>query len=166
MSFRKTILDAFWQCLAILVLATVISFAVNHFRNDRLPIFGDWSPKQRLSGLNSLEEAVVSLEEARALFLTRGAIFIDARPRDVFEIGHIEGALNIPLDTMDEHLPGVMAEIPPNALLITYCDGEACELSKELAVELTAKGYSHVRVLVNGWTLWQDANLPVEIGSN
>jgi 3-mercaptopyruvate sulfurtransferase SseA len=27
---------------------------------------------------------------------------------------------------------------------------------------LLAKGYTNVRVLVNGWTLWQEKRLPVE----
>jgi 3-mercaptopyruvate sulfurtransferase SseA len=57
-----------------------------------------------------------------------------------------------------------LQDVPPDSLIIAYCDGESCTLSKELAFELAARGYSHVRVLVNGWSVWQDANLPVEAG--
>ena len=39
-------------------------------------------------------------------------------------------------------------------LLVTYCDGEACELSRDLADQLKAHGLKDVLVLKNGWTLW------------
>lgn len=49
-----------------------------------------------------------------------------------------------------------------DAVIITYCDGDTCNLSKELALLLENLGFSKVRVLVNGWTVWQNAGLPVE----
>jgi 3-mercaptopyruvate sulfurtransferase SseA len=47
-------------------------------------------------------------------------------------------------------------------LVITYCDGDSCNLSKDLALFMENLGFSKVLVLVNGWTLWQDAGLPIE----
>ncbi|MFZ2448518.1 MAG: rhodanese-like domain-containing protein [Syntrophobacteraceae bacterium] len=137
---------------------------MNQFRKDGLPLVGDWSPKAQLSTLNTAEEPVVSLAEARALFLTQGAVFIDARSPEAFAAGRIQGALNLPSDSFEEHFARLQPEIPPDSLIITYCDGEACTLSKDLAFELAGKGYLHVRVLVNGWSVWQDAKLPVEAG--
>jgi rhodanese-related sulfurtransferase len=153
-----------WQSGTILVLAIALALTVNHFRRDGLPLVGDWSPKAQLSSLPTLEEAIVSIEEARALFLTHGAVFIDARPKELFLSGHIRGALNLNPTDIDGAFPEVLQDVPPESLIIAYCDGESCTLSKELAFELTARGYSHVRVLVNGWSVWQDANLPVEAG--
>ena len=117
-----------------------------------------------MSSLPTLEEAIVSLEEARALFLTHGAVFIDARPRELYLSGHIQGALNLPAADIEGTFPQVLREVPPESLIIAYCDGESCTLSKELAFELAARGYAHVRVLVNGWSVWQEAKLPVETG--
>lgn len=154
---------AIGQSVAILALAAVLSVAANHFRKDRLPLVGDWSPKAELNALKTSEDARVSIEEARALFLTGGAIFLDARSSEDYQAGHIQGALNLPAQNFDEFYPGVLSEITPGSLIITYCDGETCELSKDLAFALSAKGYSHVRVLVNGWSSWRDANLPVEM---
>jgi rhodanese-related sulfurtransferase len=153
-----------WQSGTILVLAIVLSLTVNHFRRDGLPLVGDWSPKAQLNSLPTLEDAIVSLEEARALFLTHGAVFIDARPRELFLAGHIQGALNLPPADIEGIFPQVLQDVPPDSLIIAYCDGESCTLSKELAFELAARGYLHVRVLVNGWTVWQDGKLPVETG--
>jgi len=49
-----------------------------------------------------------------------------------------------------------------DTLIITYCDGENCDLSHELAIFLRDMGFPNVKVLVNGWTVWQEMNLPVE----
>ena len=35
-------------------------------------------------------------------------------------------------------------------------------IRKEVALELSARGYSNVEVLVNGLSVWQDAGLPTE----
>jgi rhodanese-related sulfurtransferase len=49
--------------------------------------------------------------------------------------------------------------------IVTYCDGVKCELSHNLALFLRDAGFLNTRVLVNGWTLWQQAGLPTESGA-
>jgi rhodanese-related sulfurtransferase len=144
------------------MMAAALSLVVNHFRRAGLPLVGDRSHETPSNGGKTFEAPVVSLEEARALFLTDGAVFIDARPAEVYREGHIRGALSLPLDSLDELLEDVVAQIPPDSLIITYCDGQNCHLSKELALQLSARGFSHVEVLVNGWSVWKDAGLPAE----
>jgi rhodanese-related sulfurtransferase len=156
------IIDALWQIALIILMAAALSLGVNHFRRAGLPLVGDWPHKAPSNGVETVGEPVVSIEEARALFLTNGAVFIDARPAEVYRHGHIRGALNLPLESLDELPADVMAQIPPDALIITYCDGQSCPLSKEVALQLSAIGYSHVQVLVNGWSAWKDAGLPTE----
>ncbi len=159
------IIKALWQGVLIILIAAALSLAVNHFRRGGLPLVGDWSSRAGSSGLETAGgwgDNVISIEEARALFLTNGAVFIDARPEEVYRSGHIKGALNLPPDSLEDLLPVVAAHIPPDSLIITYCDGENCTLGKEAALQLSAKGYSHVEVLVNGWSVWQDAGLPTE----
>jgi rhodanese-related sulfurtransferase len=162
------VMRALWQGALIILIAAAVSFSVNHFRKGGLPLVGDRVPPISKAGSSGLKTAgsygdmIISLEEARALFLTNGAVFIDARPEEIYRSGHIKGALNLPPDRMDELLPVVAAQIPPDSLIVTYCDGESCTLSEEAALQLSAKGFSHVQVLVNGWSVWQDARLPTE----
>ena len=105
---------------------------------------------------------LIAFEDAEILFLERGAIFIDARPAQAFRMGHIEGARNLPWEDFDQRFSEVMSDLPFDCVIITYCDGESCGLGNELASALSAKGYDHVRVLLDGWRLWQQSNLPIE----
>ena len=108
---------------------------------------------------------MIPLEEARDLFSAGQAIFLDARIPELYELGHIAGARNLPWEKFAEHYPRVIADMPKDATLITYCDGEGCPLSEELALALLTEGYANVRVLVNGWSVWHRQELPVTVGA-
>jgi|WetSurMetagenome_2_1015567.scaffolds.fasta_scaffold86943_2 rhodanese-related sulfurtransferase len=161
-SHGKIAFEVVWQGMAILLLASAIALFVNQLRLEGLPLVADWSPEAQLK-LDSGDSLAISLDEVEALFISRSALFLDARSRDLFAEGHIQGAANLPWDEFDQSFALVMADIPQETPLVTYCDGESCGLSKDLAIALLEKGYTNVRVLVNGWTLWQEKNLPLEL---
>ena len=153
----------FWQMGTIVLLAVTIGAVFNQIRPDGLRPVADWSVEAQLAQ-ESGRNMVISLEEARELCLSKRAIFFDARSRELFEQAHILCARNLPWEAMDEYFDRVMANIPQDALIIAYCDGERCSLSKDLALELFYRGYENVRVLVNGWSLWAEHQLPIEKG--
>ena len=151
------------QSVIIILIASTLGFLVNQLRSDGLSILGGWSPEARLTA-NSGESMVVSLEEAKALCSDKETLFLDARSPDDYARGHIQCALNVPWQVFDEYFERVLDKIPDNAWIVTYCDGEQCSLSEDLAKELISMGYEKVRVLINGWTRWQEAGLPTERG--
>ena len=151
------------QACAIVLVAAVLGLLTNHIRRDGLPLVADWSIGAQLTPEPG-ESLALSLEEARESFSSGAAVFLDARAPDLYEQGHILGARNIPWEGVDEYFDEVMAGIPLDAPIITYCDGEACSLSRDLALELFYRGYENVRVLVNAWSLWVDRRLPVGTG--
>ena len=153
----------FWQTGSIVLLAAILAFMVNQIRSDRLPLVADFSPEARMAP-ESGESMLISFEEAMELCLSKKAIFLDARSRELYEQAHILYARNLSWEAVDEYFDAVMADIPRDALIITYCDGETCTQSKDLALELFYRGYENVRVLVNGWSKWVEAGLPTEKG--
>jgi len=159
MNDKKWILSAV-QSVAILLIAAIAGFGANGVRSDSLPLGTDWSPAARLA-LASGESLLIPLDKAREHFMGQTAIFIDARPRDSFDEGHIEGALSLPLHDLHDRYMDVVARIPPDRLIITYCDGESCLLSEELARFLIEDGFKNVKVLADGWTVWRDRQLPI-----
>jgi rhodanese-related sulfurtransferase len=155
--------QAIWQSMAILAITVIIGLGVNALRHERLPLLPDKSVGVQGSSTSGADNLSISLEDAEVFYFDQGAVFIDARSKEQYRKGHIEGAKNLPWEDFDRHFPQVMAGIPHDTNIIVYCDGEGCSLSRELATALFAKGYDRVHVLVDGWKLWQQLNLPTTI---
>lgn len=156
--------QALLQGGTILAAAAAMGLAFNSLRPAKLPLVQDWSLRGQLSAAKPGENLMISPDEAGALFSANIAIFIDARPQEFYEMGHIRGARSLPMEDFDSRSPAVMASIPRNAPIVVYCDGEDCTLSKDLALALSGNGFGHVQVLSNGWSVWQEAGLPIEEG--
>ena len=148
------------QAGTIVLLAVIPAILINQIRPDRLLLMADWSPETQLT-FESGESMVISLEEARDNFLSGKAIFLDARAPEFYKEGHIKDARNLPWESMEEYLDPIMADISQGTLIIIYCDGESCTLSKDLAQELFFRGYENIRVLIDGWSLWKKHRLPI-----
>jgi len=86
---------------------------------------------------------------------------LDVRPTEEYENGHIPGALNVPLDEIEQHL----ANLPKEQDVIAYCRGEYCVLAFEAVAALRKKGFS-ARRLEEGYPEWKAAGLPVESGTS
>ncbi len=84
---------------------------------------------------------------------------LDVRPTDEFALGHIPGAVNIPLDDLEVRL----ADLDPGQEIVAYCRGTYCVLSFEAVAELRRRGF-RVRRLEDGYPEWKAAGLPVENG--
>jgi len=151
------------QIMALAALSAVVAPAVNALRTDRLPIIGDWSAAGRITTATG-ERMDISLFEAQKLFANDAAVFIDARSAEDYSQGHIKGARSLPWHEVDLKFIDVTQDIELETPVVTYCDGETCELSHDLALFLRDAGFTNTRVLVNGWTLWQQAGMPVESG--
>ncbi|MBF0230854.1 MAG: rhodanese-like domain-containing protein [Desulfamplus sp.] len=178
--YHKAFREILWQIPLITLLAFTISITINHLRSDKIPLIGNWSVDARFSDSDG-KTLVISLEKARELFENNLAIFIDARPKEQYEEGHIKDALFLPwqeVDTYFMEIAPILEERVSNMervksdngenknisnAIITYCDGESCELSHELALFLKEMGFNNVHIMVNGWTLWHEAGLPVSV---
>jgi len=82
---------------------------------------------------------------------------LDVRPSEEYAVGHIPGALNVPLDEIEQHL----ANLPRGQEIIAYCRGEYCVLAFEAVAALRKKGFT-ARRLEEGYPEWKAAGLPVE----
>jgi hypothetical protein len=66
---------------------------------------------------SSLEARRITRPEAIKMVKAKKAVWIDVRPTDQFQAGHIPGAINIPLS----ELPNRWNDLPVKMFLITYC---------------------------------------------
>jgi len=82
---------------------------------------------------------------------------LDVRPEDEFTLGHLPGALNVPLPTLERHL----TTLPKDQEIIAYCRGPYCVLTFEAVAALRARGF-RVRRLEDGYPEWKAAGFPTE----
>ncbi len=59
----------------------------------------------------------IDRDEAIKLVKEGKAVFVDVRPKESYEWGHIKGAMSIP----EGELMTRLKEIPPGRMIITYC---------------------------------------------
>ena len=152
--------QAIWQIPAVIFVAGILAISVNALRPDSLPLIGDWSIDVRLTTITG-EQLNISLQEVEKLFKGRSAVFLDARSAEDYARGHIQGARSLPWQDIDQFFVDVSENLELETPIVTYCDGETCKLSHDLAVYLKDMGFMNVRVLVNGWSVWQAAGLPL-----
>jgi ArsR family transcriptional regulator len=85
---------------------------------------------------------------------------LDVRPEDEFALGHVPGAVNVPLGALKRRL----STFDRSREIVAYCRGPYCVLSYEAVAALRAKGFK-VRRLEDGLPEWRAAGFPVAEGA-
>lgn len=82
-------------------------------------------------------------------------IWVDARPRDQYDQGHIPGALLLNEDEWYAQLPLLLAEFQQDRAVVVYCSSLQCKSSHAVARRLREEADMEVRVLRGGWEAWK-----------
>lgn len=82
---------------------------------------------------------------------------LDVRPQDEFALGHVPGAVNVPLGELDARL----ASLDPSLEIVAYCRGAYCVMSFEAVARLRDRGFA-ARRLEDGMPEWIATGFPVE----
>ena len=102
----------------------------------------------------------VTREKLLQLSRAGAVTVLDVRPEDEFALGHVAGALNIPLRELEARLD----ELDPSQEIVAYCRSHYCVLSYEAVAALRTRGFK-ARRLEEGLPEWRAAGLPVVTGS-
>jgi rhodanese-related sulfurtransferase len=105
-------------------------------------------------------DELVQVADARTL-LDRGALFLDARPRDFWRMSRIPGALPLPEEEFDRGFREAEERLRRASGIVVYCSGFGCEASHVVARKLRERGLI-AAILDEGLPAWQDAGLPVD----
>ena len=157
----KILTETVSQVALITIFTIAASLTINGLRPDGLPLLYAEQSAVRLekSGGN------VSIQDATLLYVADRALFLDARSSMEFAEGHIKNSLSLPVEDFDTAFHQMKDKLHGKEVIVTYCDGESCPLSQELAELLIKAGVKNVQVLKNGWTLWNNEKFPIEVSA-
>lgn len=79
-----------------------------------------------------------------------------------FAAGHLPGALNLPLEGFAKNAPAALPD--KSAEIVVYCASQSCRNSDLAARQLSALGYSNVRVFSGGKASWLEAGRSLVTG--
>ncbi len=99
------------------------------------------------------------------MFNASRGVLVDARPERTFDQGHIPGSVNIPDNKFEQFFP-VLAEkkVTKDTYIITYCGGVDCIKSLDDAKMLKDKGYTNIKIYLDGMPDWTKKGQAIEIG--
>ena len=147
--------NAFREALLIVAISCVLGFTYSAATQKGL--FAP-APGATLSQPSHPPQFIL-FDEAVQVFHSDSATFVDARHAYDFELGHIKGAINVPLK---EFTVAPLSGIPKERVLVTYCDGQECNSSVSLAMKLDSLGYTNVKIFFGGWSEWTNNNQPTD----
>jgi len=168
--------------IAILLLAGIIvGLAANAANPDGIPLHQEYQAiddsGEKIDMPFSYDPQTdtvftyISAPTALELFQNDEAVFLDARSEDLYSEGHISGAVNVDfegsMELFDSQMASFLDQTDTSQLVITYCDGEECDLSLMMARYLFYDlNFKHVYVFHGGWEKWIEHELPVEEGAS
>jgi len=122
-----------------------------------------WTPPP-LSKTDKIKEILKKLtegttpctfEQASKWHITGERIFIDARSKENFAQGHIDGAYSISATDFESAFQKIEGEIHPGMPLVVYCSGIQCEDSIITAEKLILRGFTNIKISIEGWEKWK-----------
>ncbi len=116
---------------------------VQHLVNTYLTVKDDLEPIPRTELLERVRDGLVTV--------------LDVRPPEEYAAGHVPGAVNIPLQELEQRLE----ELGKNQEIVAYCRGPHCVLAFDAVARLREKGIN-ARRMEDGYPEWKTAGLPIE----
>jgi sulfur-carrier protein adenylyltransferase/sulfurtransferase len=92
--------------------------------------------------------------------LGNGVTLIDVRESEEWDRGHIPGAVHVPRGYLESRIDGAVSD--RDAAVVLYCaSGQRSALAAHTLTELL--GFSNVRSMTGGITLWKDRGYKVDV---
>jgi len=85
-----------------------------------------------------------------------GSLLIDARYANDYISGHIDGAVNMPVNSNSFARTAVLSRIQKDREMIIYCQSRGCPFSESLAKNLLDDGYTNIELVDGGFNEWTE----------
>ena len=106
----------------------------------------------------------ISLADAKALFDTGKAVFVDARLSNGYVFGHVPGSVNLPSSSFEAAFALKGAALSHDLKLVVYCADAHGPEAEAAYLDLTRRGFANAVKMPEGWNGWSAAGYPKERG--
>ena len=144
----------FLNILTVSLALAAYSAWVSSARDKEVPVS---APAETLPGTDI---PLLNVAEVEALWRKHSTVFVDVRSFPDYEFGHIQGAINLPLEEFDERYPALKPQLERAEALVIYCKNSDCGKSYWSALRLRKKGLTQTKIYPNGWYEWCQYKLP------
>jgi rhodanese-related sulfurtransferase len=140
--------------------AIILGVTVNAARAKPLPLF----PTNAFGGApdTTLLLPEISLGELQSRIENGKGRVIDVRPSAFYALGHIHGAINLPVADLQNLPDDARLSFPKDIETIIYCSDVSCPAARAAARNLQHRGYRHFAIFPGGWYAWKRAGMPLE----
>lgn len=157
------------QASIILVLSIIAGVAFNGFSESPLPIFKNYdlveAENLEDNDVNESQPVHVSeidIDTLKYLVESGETLLLDARTAADFNLGHLPGALSLPVYEFDRTFKDVEDLLDKEKTIITYCSSVTCIDSTLLAKKLYRSGFQNIFVYRGGFEEWTESDNPIE----
>ncbi|WP_432800194.1 rhodanese-like domain-containing protein [Poriferisphaera sp. WC338] len=126
------------QSFAILLASLALS----------LLLYGVYGLSEFREENDSIRNKIVQISNEQYNLNDSRILWVDARSKRLFELGHIDGAVNLNMSNWEEQVLSLYEIWIPEKLILVYCNGGSCKLSEDIAYKLKEELGSEARIYV------------------
>jgi rhodanese-related sulfurtransferase len=146
---------AILELLAISLGVAALSLVVNSYSTQGL-LFDFRTTVAAINSYPGAHTPLVSASEVDRLVKCDGVLVVDARLSRDFALGHLHGAVNVPVNCDDSRRREIMSHVPKSALVVLYCESDSCPFAEGVATDLVSDGFLNLLIYRGGWRDWQN----------
>ena len=86
---------------------------------------------------------------------TPGVAVVDARRSADYQLGHLPGAISVPVDSTAAMCQEALAQVSKDSRVVVYAQSKYCTYAFTVAKRLIELGYHNVEILRDGYAGWE-----------
>lgn len=160
-------------CVAMLLLLTACSEIAGTHSEGRVAGTGSHAELAQKNNVASHASVIgkrvqqgqitgVDIGRLFELIQTKRVLLVDCRPMIFYRMGHIDGAINLPLKKYTKSINMIRADfdraLTERKIIVLYCQNIDCPDGYLFAKKIAEEGYS-VSVYKGGWQEWKASGL-------
>lgn len=99
-------------------------------------------PRLKEDMLKQYSVKSISKEELSERMKAGTIVVLDVRPKEEYEFEHIDGAISVPLEELDQYL----LDLPRDTEIAAYCRGPYCVYTSQAVETMQKKGFKAYRI--------------------